>query len=839
MPIDFYLMENIYNMEILKRRLSFLIVPLSSAFFTPIALSATTTYSDTFNDWVYSTRPSVCGGYYLPPKFAPNTPDIQEAPTEIGADYNSIALQGVSTLTGNVEIERGTFRLTSDQLSFYRDSQTKNVEYATAQGHVLVEEPSARLYGTEANIDLLKEQIEIQNAQYRVYSAHGRGSASSISQQRNYPLYLNDVTYTTCAPDDNFWEIRAKTVSLDQESNRGVARDAWVYIKDVPIAYSPYLSFPLSKERKSGLLAPSYVNSTNAGFEFSQPYYFNLAPNYDDTLTANWYSKRGFQLQNEFRYLLNSNEGVFYAEWLPDDPEFAHFQETNLMGAPDSHDPRTEALRSASTDRQAVYFNQEGQLSSQWLMNVNFEYVSDDNYLSDLNPQYFDLNNRTLEREIETEYFSKNWSLYGRALDYQNLQPFDASIQQESYNVLPQFFLMGEYPDDDTGLHYGLLTQASIFTHDNALFTDDPVTQGNRYGLTPEISWPWRSSYGYINPRAQLSFMDYDLNLGTTDEEINNPENPTRTLPIIDIDSGLFFDRSLSLFGNNYSQSLEPRLFYLYVPNRNQNDLPNFDSELMEFNFRQLFRTNRFSGYDRIGDANQLSYAATSRFTNTSTGKERARVSLGQILYFEDREVTTCDTEIVPNCINDEDPTHDRDYSPFVSEFYYYITDNWSGLVELQWDPNTVTSLEQRRLQIDYQDEHNRLLSLGYSFIAQGNPDPDQPFDSSQNNLEQVDAAFGLQILPRWNVLAGIEYDMTNKFAVESFAGVEYENCCWAIRAGTQRYLTINSNENDQQFDEEYFIQFSLKGLASVGNSPGGLFSNELQGYKDSFGTRY
>lgn len=822
-------------MDIVKR--VFYLIFISG--YTSFAQAESNIYPDTFNDWIFYTASSaICGGYYQPPQFAPNTPSIQLANTDISADYNSISLKGVSTLTGNVALERGAFRLKADQLSFYRDPHTKKVVTATVQGNVLVEEPTARLFGTEAHLDLATEQYDIRNAQFRLYPAHARGTAASISQQRDHPIYMQDITYTTCAPNDNVWEVRAKSVSLDQTNNQGIARNAWIYIKDVPIAYTPYLSFPLSKERKSGFLAPSYVNSSNSGFEFSQPYYLNLAENYDDTITANWYSKRGFQLQNEFRYLLNNGHGVIYAEWLPHDHTFASFRESNLSGPVNFNDPRVEVLESASAERKAFSLTHHSQLSSQWVVNVDYEYVSDDNYLSDNNPAYFDLNSRTLEREIETEYYSRYWSLYGRALDYQTLQPFDASIQQVPYNVLPQFFLIGQ-TDNFSGLNYGLNTQVSVFTHDDELFTHDPVTEGNRYGLTPEISWGWERPFGYINPRAQLSYMNYDLNLGTSDQDINNPVHPTRTVPIIDIDSGLFFDRTFSFLGNQYSQSLEPRLYYLYVPYRDQSDLPNFDSELMEFNYAQLFRTNRFSGYDRIGDANQVSYAATSRFINNTTGSERARFSIGQIYYFDDREVSTCDSSEFPDCIEDEDPWYNRSYSPLVSEFYYYINTNWSGLIELQWNPNTVTSLEQRRFQLNYQDEKKRLLSLGYSFIYQGNPDPAQPVDSSQNNLEQIDAAFGWQILPRWNILAGIEYDITNRFSVENFAGIEYENCCWAVRVGTQRYLTINSNEDDQQFDEQYFIQFSLKGLAAVGNSPGSLFSQELQGYKDTFGTRY
>lgn len=798
-------------------------------------------YQDTFSDWVYNSEvSSACGGYYQVPHFNPSSLNTEEAPTDISANYSSLSSTGNSMLSGNVLIERPDFRLTAERISYYRDPQTKKVEYANAEGNILVEEPEHRFFGEAASINLLKNDLTIKDSQFRLYSAHARGTASEIYTEKDKPIYLSDVTYTTCAPDSNVWEVRASSVSLDEPNNKGVARNAWIYIKDVPIAYTPYLTFPLTKERKSGLLPPTYGTSNISGLEFAVPYYFNIAPNYDATTTAHWYSYRGWQAQGEFRYLLNNkNRGTLYAEWVPDDRAFNHFREDNLEGFPPANDPRTEALESANSNRQAVFWEQQGLISSQWIYNINWEFVSDDNYLSDLSPPYFDLNNRTLERELETEFYTENWAWYGRALDYQNLQPFDASIQQESYNVLPQVFADVEYDLGNTGLHYGFLGEASVFTHNNELFTHEPVTQGERYGLSPEAGWEWRRAYGYAKPRVQLFYTAYELDLGTEDELIDDPSNPTRTLPIVDVDTGLFFDRSFNFLGSNFSQTLEPRLFYLYVPNKNQNDLPNFDSELMEFNYNQLFRINRFSGFDRIGDANQLSYAATTRFINTQTGAERSRFSIGQIVYFDDRHVSICDTDAFTQCIDTEDPTNTQEFSPIVAEMYYYFTQNWSGLIETQWNPSDVSQLEQQRVQVNYRDDEGRMFNLGYSFIYQGNPVSDASPGSSQNNLDQIDGAFGWQILPQWKVLAGIEYDITNNFSVENFAGVEYENCCWAIRVGAQKYLTINSSEDYQQFDEQYFIQFSLKGLASIGNSPGGLFADELAGYSDTFGTRY
>jgi LPS-assembly protein len=803
------------------------------------AVAERTTYPDVFNDWVYtSPGSSVCAGYYLTPQL-PNIPYDENLPLDVTADYSSLALKGNSMFNGNVLAERGNLRLTTEKFSFYRDPQTLQIETATAEGKVLIEEPQMRLYGEEAQLNMLQDSVSLEEAQFRIYPAHGRGTANSITNVRDEPLYLHGASYTTCAPDSNVWEVRAKSVVLDQDENRGVARDAWVYVKDIPVAYTPYISFPLSEERKSGFLSPNYANSNNAGFEFTLPYYLNLAPNYDATITPVWYSKRSYQTQFETRYLFEKMNGTFYAEWLPHDPEFAQFREDNLAAVGDFSDPQVKALKDASANRRAIYWDQNAQLSSQWLMDIDVEYVSDDNYVSDLNPNYFDLNNRALERQLQTNYYSRYWEFYGRVLDYQNLQPFDASIQEPSYNVLPQLFLQGEYPDDLLGMHYSLGTEASIFTHEDELFTTEPVTRGNRYVVLPEVDWRWQTPYAYFVPKMQLSYTDYDLTIQDDPLYTDLPTAPSRTLPMYNIDSGLFFDRDMNLFGSSFSQSLEPRLYYLNVPYRNQNDLPDFDSELMEFNYAQLFRMNRFTGTDRIGDANQLSYALTSRFTNNETGEERSHLSLGQIYYFEDRRVTVCDQDVFPDCIEDEDPFFQDNYSPFVSEYYYKVNQQWSGLLELQWNPYQVTSLEQRRVQVNYHDGPDRIFNLGYSFIYQGNPLSDEPMGSSKNNLDQVDGAFGWRVHPQWNLLAGIEYDLTNNFAVENFAGLEYENCCWALRFGGRSYLTVNSSDVDQQFDREYFIQWSFKGLANIGNSPTGLFSENLMGYEDTFGQRY
>jgi len=234
-----------------------------------------------------------------------------------------------------------------------------------------------------------------------------------------------------------------------------------------------------------------------------------------------------------------------------------------------------------------------------------------------------------------------------------------------------------------------------------------------------------------------------------------------------------------------------------------------------------------------------LTYALINRFSHEKTGEEQTRLSVGQIIYFEDQRVTICDSDLDPDCGSFENPNATKRYSPFVGELYYRISQNWSGLAELQWDPDTISVWDQRRFVLRYRDTADRVFNFGYSFLSQGNPLPENEPGSSSNNLEQIDTSIGWRLLPQWNVLAGIEYDFINDFTVEQFAGIEYENCCWAVRIGGQQYLTINSSESDREFDNQFFIQFSLKGLADVGPSPGGLFNEKVEGYQDSFGRRY
>lgn len=815
--------------------------PLLLLGFSLPALSAEVeTYPDTFNDWVISSAASsVCAGYYVPPKFSSLTEETENLPLDISADYSSLSTHGNSMLMGNVLVERGNMRMVTDQLTYYRDQQTKAIESATAQGGVLVEEPQVRLYGNEARLNLVEDRLDVDNAQFRLYPAHARGSARFVEQKKDEPIYLYDASYTTCAPNSNVWEVRAKEVVLNQESNRGEAYHAWVYVKDIPIAYTPYLNFPLSDERKSGFLSPNYANSNSSGFEFSVPYYFNLAPNYDATLVPVWYSERGYQTLLETRYLFHQARGTFYAEWLPHDPAFADFRDDRLAGVEGMTSPQIQALESAGPSRGAIYWENNSQLTSQWLLDINYEYVSDDNYVSDLSPAFFDLNNRTLERQLQTEYYSRYWEFSMRVLDYQNLQPYEATTQIPSYNVLPQLFLGVDYPGETAGLNAGFDIETSIFTHEDELFVSEPVTHGDRYVLIPNVDWTWQRPYAYFEPELEYTYTEYDVTLIDDPMFSDFPTTPSRSLPIFNIDSGMYLDRNIDLFGSDYSQTLEPRLFYLYVPYRDQNDLPNFDSYFMEFNYAQLFRKNRFTGLDRISDANQLSYALSSRFINDKTGMERSRLSLGQIYYFDNRHVTICDTDLHPECFKEEDPYIDEPFSPFASEYMFRFNQQWSGSVELIWNPYSVTEMEQQRVQLNYQQSPDFMFNLGYSFIYQGNPVSDEPVGSDANNLDQVDGAFSWRFDPRWKALAGIEYDVTNKFSVENFGGIEYENCCWALRVGARRYLTVNSNDVDQTFDEEIFIQWSFKGLANVGNGPEGLFAANLSGYQDDFGKRY
>lgn len=794
-------------------------------------------------DWQASSS-SVCRGYYRAPPFTSTESALtfDESPTTLTYSGGELLSSGTSTLHGNVLIEQPQFRLYADTITFNRDEKTGEITSSQATGHVLLEQPTLRLTSDTANINFLDKSGTLTNSYYRFYESHSRGNAELIKRLPNGKIKLFSTSYTVCPPFDNTWHLNAKEVTLDREKGRGVAYGAKLYLKDIPVLYTPYLSFPINKDRKTGFLTPNYERSSLRGEELIFPFYVNLAPNYDVTLTTRTMSMRGVQEESDFRYLTPYGQGNIYAAITPKDEAWRSFRENNIENNPRDLPPddiRLINLENTPDLRTAFSFQNTSVINRYTLLNANYSYVSDDNYLVDFTVPNLDNNVRQLERQLNVNMETPIWSVGSRLLSYQVLQPYDATISAAPYYLLPQVMAMADAPSSLFGLDYTLYSEIAYFDQTTSSFTRLPLTIGSRIDVAPAFDIPLRTSAAYFVPRAELRITHYDLILGPGDEAIGKANAATRTIPLFDIDAGLLFDRNFALFHRNYTQTLEPRLFYLYVPYKNQNRLPVFDSSAQDFQYVELFYTNRFNGRDRVGDANQLTYSVITRFDEQETGIERARISLGQTLYFRDRLVTLCDTDAFPSCLAQENPNWNEPISPLVGELHYAFTDIWYGSAETQWNMHEAGRLDQGGIWLTYHGDNDHILDLGYRYIWQGNP-VGEPVGSSANNLEQILGSFSYRLTPRWHVLAGAQYDVINRYTIDSFGGIEYENCCWAARVGARHELTVNSSSQEgHEFDNVIYMQFIFKGLATLGTDPSSMFVERIQGYRDYFGKRF
>jgi len=702
--------------------------------------------------------------------------DRTNAETKLSADSAELTKDGVSTFRGNVVITRADQRLLADAVDYDREKES-----ALAKGNVSLEDNSIAIRGDELKLNLKEDKSRVSQADFDLYDRHARGTADSLRRDGvKNTTRLKNTTYTTCPAGNSDWELNADKIKLLHNEGIGIAENVSVNFKGIPFFYSPVLTFPIDDRRKSGILTPTFGNSDESGAEFAIPYYWNIAPNRDATITPRILSKRGLQLGGEYRYLSQpsagviSSEGIISAEYLASDNEFN------------------------DEDRYLFSYKNNSQFTSRFRATADLNYVSDDEYFEDLGNNITLTSTTHLERRLDATYSGDFWSLTGRLQGYQTL---DDTIARTSrpYERLPQVVFNANLPDQHFGLDYGLRAEAVHFNR------DDSVT-GTRYDLSPSVSLPLRNSYGFITPKIGLRYTSYSLD----NTFAGSNDSPDRSVPIFSVDSGLYFDRETSFGGRAITQTLEPRLYYLNVPKRSQNNLivdeqgqsVVFDSGLFDFSFDQLFRENRFSGADRIGDANQLTAALTTRFIDQASGIERASASIGQIYYFEDREVT------LPNGLVEDDNSSD-----IVAEVSARFTRSLSARAGLQWDPHS-RETEKGVVSVRYQSADDQILNFAYR--------------QRTNLLEQTDFSVSWPINRQWSAVGRWNYALDQERTIDAFAGLEYESCCWIVRVVGREFI------NDLSQDDENFalmFQLELKGLSSFGDRVKKFLGRGILGY--------
>ena len=797
-----------------------------------------------------------CGGAYIEPTRPGmnDKTDKSDAPTFIGAKASRYEQeQQVATLAGDVVMRQGSMQLEADEASLYQAENRGELN-----GKVRLRDNGALIVGDHAQVQLDTGAAQIDNAEYVMHKSRIRGNALYAKRAENAIIRLKDGTYTTCEPDSNAWQLKGNNITLNPATGFGTATNATLRIKNIPILYTPYIYFPIDNRRQSGFLPPSFSTGGETGFTLVTPYYFNLAPNYDATLYPQYMTKRGMLMEGEFRYLTKSSEGQFGGAYLNDD-----------------NDERSKQTDSEKT-RYMLNWQHKGGLDSRLTTLVDYTKISDPFYFQDL---------KSYQEGVQSQDFlNQQGTVSYRGDSYQaavNLQSYQlATISQITpYDRLPQITFNGTLPFQPAGLNFSYETEAVRFDRDlrsgrvrnqdggpfNADGTigerrlDENVTgltraNGTRLNVAPAVSYPMNWSYGFITPKLKYVYTKYDLDLdgkgkdqmALAGQTFNSSQD--RSVPIASIDSGLYFDRKTNWFGKDYNQTLEPRAFYLYVPNKDQTEIPVFDTSENSFSYSSLFRDNRFSGSDRIGDENKLSFGLTSRWIEEN-GFERQRASIGQAVYFKDREVQLPGVDA-----KTRDDAHSN-VSPVALEYEFRFNRDWRATADYNWDTET-HSPRSGSAMFHYQpeDNPNKVVNLGYryrndqvvynqltgkwQFGGDFGQEGDKDFVKDYYKIQQHDFSMMWPIIPQWNLITRWQYDYARNRTLEAFGGFEYDNCCWKLRV-INRYWVSNDEytqlaPQNEKGDHGLFFQIVLKGLGGLtGAKVESFLDKGIEGYRE------
>jgi LPS-assembly protein len=803
--------------------------------------------------WIPS-KLGICKGHYLDPLQAYSRislTKVNQAFTHIDAAQSHFSFEGTSILSGNVIIKQPGRLLYADQVYFYRDPKTGKITNMDLLGGIKLQEPNLLIKANKAHLNLNSQSGYLTDIIYRILlrnttilmgtneemPINAWGSASAVEQTHPGLIILHNSNYSTCSPMNPTWKLSAKKIILNRDTGRGKAYNTWLDFRGIPILYSPYLTFPIDNRRESGFLFPNFGTSSQSGLAIGFPYYWDIASNYDFLFTPTVLSKRGVQLGGQFRYLTHNSQGRIVANYLPYDRAAAQLSDQ----IPFLY-PNINPLIYPRTDRKSLSWKDQRQWSPHWTSTVNFNWVGDDYYLEDFNqPPIIAINQ--LAQQAQLNYTGDVWNFTTRINRYQTLHPLNQSPVNNPYNSLPEIDL-NSITQNFHGFNVQIDNQLSYFQRLNDPGELIAPPQALRLNVLPSISYPMRSKGAFLIPRVQLSLTHYNI----ANQVAGYKSEIQRTTPLFSIDSGLYFDRQASWGEHSYLQTLEPRLFYLNVPYRDQNNIPIFDSALIPFSYDSLFMTNRFSGYDRIGDANQISFALTTRLLDQDTGEEKLSASIGEIYYFKDRRVFLCSPlerqlstpgTLCANpftVVGATSPT--EKFSPIVGQINYNIDPLWSTTANIAWDP-TSHDIINAAANIQYHPHPNQLFNINYGRIRFGDlfvTTPPTPPDSHQNDFNRLGFSFATPLKHQWSTVGGWNYNFSHKYSQSFFYGLQYDSCCWAFRVVAGRtFFALDQNSNPI-FNNVVYLQFQLKGLSTVGISDiTNFLMNNIPGYTDNF----
>ncbi|MFM8331940.1 MAG: LPS-assembly protein LptD [Candidatus Methylumidiphilus sp.] len=727
------------------------------------------------------------------------------APLEIQSERAEMLNSETSNFQGTAELVHADQRLYGDFVTHNRESGAMN-----AQGNVVYREKGLSFASDTAFMKLQTDEGVLRNAQFVLETVPARGTARLAHIDSKTKSRYDTATYTTCPPGNQDWLLHATQATIDKDSGQGSATNAWLEFKGVPFLYTPFMSFPVDDRRKSGFLAPMIGYSEINGFDLTLPYYFNLAPNYDLTLMPRVLSNRGELLRGDFRYLSEIGKGRMFVDILPWD-------------------------RIKQETRGQIGWVDDSRFTSKLSSHVDLHLVSDDRYIYELG-NLLAINNTTFLRSwgdlrYDGGEFLGGWYSANMLVDY--YQSLDPTVHpaDEPYRRMPQITFNFGREVAGTGLQFQNSIEVARFDQPNKV-------NGERLNLRPRLYYPFRDTAGYVTPSLALQHTEYWLhNLG-----VGEASSFSRTAPIFSVDSGAYFERDFNLFDSSMQQTLEPRLFYLYVPKVNQ---PydynyglgadgtlgyqglNFDANEYDFNFYQLFRENRFAGVDRLSDANNITPALTTRIISQDSGLERLKLSVGKVFYLTDPQVVLT--------LNGPQTTVKDNV---VGEVSSMLSEHWSLRGTGQWNPNK-DRIDRGQIALHYNNYANNLLNLSYRYRRDPYAGSVPPYPVNPNNpvtINQTDISTRLPLGAGWFVIGRWQYDLASQVTVETMAGVERETCCWRVSLVGLRYINGALGQvvtaDNVSTNNAVFFQFELKGLGRFGDQIDNLLVQNFSGYR-------
>lgn len=636
-----------------------------------------------------------------------------------------------ATLSGGIVLRRADRLAGADTAIFDQPNRSLYL-----RGNVRYEDPATQVLSDTAEVEYDSGRVRFTGAEFSLGGSNARGAAERLEIDQQGLLQLDGVSYTTCPPGSNDWLVEAADIDLDTRNGIGKARGMKLRFQGIPILYAPFLSFPISDARKSGILTPEIGSTSRSGTELVVPWYWNIAPNYDATITPRLLTDRGLQLQTRFRYLTERHRGVLDVEHL-------------------AHDSLVDDSRTyIGVDHRSVF-------RKRWRGEIEYREVSDNQYFEDLGGSLSTSTITNLNRALRFDRHTDTMSFFGQIQDFQTID--DAILpDQEPYRRLPQLLASGYWPERWLGMDYR-------FDAELVNFDRDVGVNGWRLNVVPQLQLPFSRPGWFVTPAVAVDYTSYTLR----DTEPGQRQNPDRLLPIASVDTGIVLERLMQSNGGRL-QTIEPRVLYVHIPFEDQDDLPVFDTITPDLNLVQLFRKNRFVGVDRIADTDQLSMGITSRILDVETGRELMAATVGQIRYLSTSGVT------LPTV-----PDFTERSSDYIAEMRFLVLENVNFDFAHQWSTGQRgTTRSQARLQ--YRPATNKVLNLAYRF--------------RRDSLEQGDVSWSWPVTSKWNFVGRYNYSFRDGKPLEEFYGLEYSSCCWGLRVVSRRYISTRDGTRDTTY---------------------------------------